>query len=64
MTVKPETIFGRSKEITFIVITLNDVARRTNTTLDVLLESRIDDYWNVDGYRNLSERCTGFTQFI
>ena len=26
-----------------------DVVRRTNTTLDVLLESRVDDYLNVDG---------------
>ena len=26
-----------------------DVVRRTNTTLDVLLESRIDDCWNVEG---------------
>ena len=36
---------------------------RTNTTLDVLLESRID-YWNVDGGRELSEPWTGFTQVI
>ena len=40
-----------------------DVFRRTNTALDVLLESRIDDCWNVDGDQNLSERWTGFTQF-
>ena len=26
-----------------------DVVRRTNTTLDVLVESRIEDYWNVVG---------------
>ena len=26
-----------------------DVVRRTNTTLDVLLGSRVDDCWNVDG---------------
>lgn len=31
-----------------------DVTRRTNTTLDVLLESRIDDYWDVDGDWELS----------
>ena len=30
------------------------VVRRTNTTLDVLLESRIDYHWNVDGDRELS----------
>ena len=26
-------------------------------------ESRIDDYWNIDGSRNLSDSSTGFTQF-
>ena len=30
-----------------------DVTRNTNTSLDVMLEKRIDDYWNVDGYREL-----------
>ena len=40
-----------------------DVVRRTNTTLDVLLESRIDDYWNVDGGQELSGPWTVFTQF-
>ena len=33
-----------------------DVVRRTKTTLDVLAESRIDDYWNVDGGREPSGR--------
>ena len=40
-----------------------DVVRRANTTLDVLLESHTDDYWNVDGDRMLSEPSTCFTQF-
>ena len=40
-----------------------DVVRRTNTTLDVLVESRIEDDWNVDGGRELSEPWMGFTQF-
>ena len=31
-----------------------DVVRRKSTTLDVLLESRTDDYWNVDGGLELS----------
>ena len=26
-----------------------DVVRRTKTTVDVLLDSRIADHWNVDG---------------
>ena len=41
-----------------------DVSRTTRTNLDVLQESRIDDYWNIDGSRDLSEYWTGFTQFI
>ena len=40
-----------------------DVTRTTNTNLDVMRESRIDDYWNIDGSRDLSESWTGFTQF-
>ena len=40
-----------------------DVVRRMNTTLDVLLECRIDDYRNVDGARELSGPWTGFNQF-
>ena len=27
-------------------------------------ERRIDDYWNIDGSRDLSDFWTGFTQFI
>ena len=52
------------KEFSFpIPLKYIDVVRRTNTTLDVLLESRTDDYWNVDGDRMLSEPWTCFTQF-
>ena len=32
-------------------------------TLDVLKESRIDEYWNIDGDRSLSESSTGVRQF-
>ena len=32
-----------------------DEVRKTNTTLGVLLESRINDYWNADGDRNLTQ---------
>ena len=32
--------------------------------MDVKQERRIDDYWNVDGSRDLSDPWTGFTQFI
>ena len=41
-----------------------DVIRSTHTDLDVAQEKRIDDYWNVDGCRNLSDSWTGFTRFI
>ena len=34
-----------------------------HTNLDVKLEKRIDDYWNIDGSRDLSDPWTGFTQF-
>ena len=40
-----------------------DVSRTIPTNLDVMQESRIDDYWNVDGSRDLSDSWTGFTQF-
>ena len=40
-----------------------DVTRTTDTSLDVMLEKNIDDYWNVDGERELSDAWTGFTRF-
>ena len=40
-----------------------DVSRTTHTNLDVMQESHIDDYWNIDGSRDLSDSWTGFTQF-
>ena len=40
-----------------------DVTRTTHTNLDVKLEKRIDDYWKIEGSRNLSDPWTGFTQF-
>ena len=40
-----------------------DVTRTTHTNLDVKEEKRIDDYWNIDGSRDLSDPWTGFTQF-
>ena len=41
-----------------------DVKRTTHTNLDVKQEKRIDDHWNIDGSRDLSDPWTGFTQFI
>ena len=40
-----------------------DVSRTTHTNLDVKHEKRIDDYWNIDGSRDLFDSWTGFTQF-
>ena len=40
-----------------------DVSRTTRTNLDVKQERRIDDYWNIDGSRDLSDSWTSFTQF-
>ena len=40
-----------------------DDFRVAHTTMDVLQKSRINDYCNIDGARNLSDSCTGFTQF-
>ena len=37
-----------------------DVVKRTNTTLHVSLESCIDDYWKVDGDRELSGALARF----
>ena len=41
----------------------SDVSRTTRKNMDVKQEKRIDDYWNVDGSRDLSDPWTGFTQF-
>ena len=40
-----------------------DVSTTTHTNLDVKQEKRINDYWNIDGSRDLSDPWTGFTQF-
>ena len=40
-----------------------DVSRTTHTNLDVKQQKRIDDYWNTDVSRDLSDPWTGFTQF-
>ena len=40
-----------------------DVTRTTHTNLDVKQEKCIDDKWNIDGSRDLSDPWTSFTQF-
>ena len=78
MTVKLEMISGTFQAILFTVITWNpesnctcreiplkytNVTRNTETSSDVLLEKNIEDYWNVDGDRELSDAWTSFTRF-
>ena len=41
-----------------------DVSRTTRTNLDVKQKKRIDDYWNVDGSRDLSDYWTSFTDSV
>ena len=53
-----------SREESFLIpLNYIDVSRTTHTNLDVKQEKRIDDYWNIDGSRHLSDPWTGFTQF-
>ena len=40
------------------------VTRTTNTTLDVISEEHIDDYWDVHGNRELSDTWTRFTRLV
>ena len=52
-----------AKEETFpIPLKYIDVTRSTHTDLDVLQEKRIDDYWNLDSNRHLSDSWRGFTK--
>ena len=40
-----------------------DVTRSSHTDLDVMQEKKIDDYWNVDSSKHLSDSWRGFTKF-
>ena len=61
--VEPKVKLYSPREESFLIpLKYIDVSRTTHTNLDVMQESRIDDYWNVDGSR-LSGSWTGFTQF-
>ena len=56
-------LFSPREESFPIPLKYIDVSRTTHTNLDVKQEKRIDDYWNIDGSRDLSDPWTGFTQF-
>ena len=65
ITLNPESNFTRREKNHSLPIPLKyiDVSRTTHTNLDVKQEKSIDDYWNIDGSRDLSDPWTGFTQF-
>ena len=56
-------LFSPREESFPIPLKFMDVSRTTHTNLDVKQEKRIDDYWNIDGSKDLSDPWTGFTQF-
>ena len=62
--VEPRVKFYSPREESFpFPLKYIDVSRTTHTNLHVKEEKRIDDYWNVDGSKDLSGPWTGFTQF-
>ena len=62
--VEPRVKLYSSREESFTIpLKYIGVSRTTRTNLDVMQESRIDDHWNIDGSRDLSDSWTGFTQF-
>ena len=62
--VDPRVKFYSPREESFpILLKYIDVSRTTHTNLDVMQESRIDYYLNIDGSRDVSDSRTGFAQF-
>ena len=62
---EPRAKLYMPREETFAIpLKCIDVTRTTHTSLDVLLEKNIDDYWNVGGEGELSDAWTGLTRFI
>ena len=62
--VEPRVKLHSPREESFpIPLKYIDVSRTTHTNLDVMQESRIDDNWNIDRSRDLSDSWTSFTQF-
>ena len=57
---KDETLF---RKLIFRYLSITLMARKTKTSLDVLQEATIDDYWNMDGDKSLSEPWIGVTRF-
>ena len=68
MVVKLEMIFRvklyvPTEELFPVPLKYIDGTRTSYTTLDVMLERNIDDFWKVDGDRDLSDTWIGFTIF-
>ena len=62
--VEPRVKLYSPREESFpIPLTYIDVTRTTHTNLDVKQEKCIDDCWNIDGSRDLSDPWTGLTRF-
>ena len=62
--VEPRVKLYSLREESFLIpMKYIDVSKTTHTNLDVKQEKRIDDYWNIDGSKDLSEYWTRFTQF-
>ena len=62
--VEPRVKLYSPREESFLIpLKYIDVSRTTHTNLDVMQERSIDDYWNIDGSRGLSDSWTGFTHF-
>ena len=57
--VEPRVTLHSPREESFpIPLKYLDVSRTTHTNLDVKQERRVDDYWNIDGSRDLSDSWT------
>ena len=62
--VEPRVKLHVSREESFTIpLRYIDLTRATSTTLDVMLERRMDEYWNIEGDRDVSDSWTGFTRF-
>ena len=54
-------LYSPREESFFFPLKYMDVTRTTHTNLDLMQESRIEDYWHIDESRDLSDSWTGFT---
>ena len=56
-------LHGPKEESFPVTLKYIDVTRTTDANVDVMSEKQIEDYWNVDEDRELSDTWTGFTRF-